>query len=85
MNDTYKVRCAKCGSTNVFVKGDAVFNNKNHQWEFYPDADYEASCGGDVCKDAWDSRAEWVKVGSDRDKELNRIFQILEAKHEPTA
>ena len=82
MKDTRNVRCAKCGSENVYVKGDAVWNHKNHQWQFYPnnhnpDCDYEASCGSDVCKDDLISYAESVQVGSERDRELNRIFQIL--------
>jgi hypothetical protein len=74
MKDKYNLRCSKCGSTNIYVKGDALFSIKKQQWEFYPDPDYEASCGGgNICKDAWDSRAEMVKVGSDRDKELITI------------
>jgi len=78
MKDKYNVRCSKCGSENVYVKGDAVFNHKNNQWEFYPNnhnpnCHYEASCGGDPCKDDLISYAELVQVGSERDRELIRL------------
>lgn len=78
MKDTYNVRCAKCGSLNVYVQGDAVFSIKHQKWEFYPNnhnpnCDYEASCGSDTCKDDLISYAEWVQVGSERDGELIRL------------
>jgi hypothetical protein len=73
MKDIYNVRCAECGSQNIYVKGDAVFSIKHQRWEFLPDCEYEAVCGSDACKDAWDSHAEFVKVGSERDGELIRL------------
>jgi len=89
MKDKYNLRCSKCGSNDVYVAGDADWSVEEQRWYFVPNLlsespdesfrsiDDEASCGGRGCMETKNrpmfATVEWVKVGSDRDKELITI------------
>jgi hypothetical protein len=75
MKDKRIVRCSKCGSQDIYIQGDSVWNANSQQWIFYPNnhnpnCDYEASCFSDTCKDDLISHAESVQVGSEREREI---------------
>ena len=77
MKNTYKVQCSICESTNIYVKGDAMFNVKTQQWDFNPLPDYSAVCGSDTCKDERYSTGEVVKLNS-REKCMAIIKTVID-------